>query len=333
MSRTWILLVALLVGAAVAGYGLRARAEDDSHRSLPERYGIDRSHSYVGFTVPFMGLNKVRGSFGRFFGTILLDADHPERSSVRAVIRAMSIDTNDDLRDKHLRSPDFFDVERFPFITFESRRVTRTREGFLVEGTLTMHGVTRQVRLPMVQLHPPSYDVWRNVRVGFKAELSLEREDYGILGTAFWNNEFDPGRMAIGKTVTVELNIEATQPNVARWDIPAADSLAALIEVQGTQRVLGREVGPPADPAVPALDVLVVTSLKLDQRGRKTLATEVLESATKRYPQSSWALTLLAERYLHEGRERGTVETLLVRAVAADSNDTDAREWLRRIRR
>src|SRR5262245_36904613 len=110
---------------------------------------VDKAHSEALFTVRHL-ITKVRGRFRDFEGTIQYDEEHPERSSVRAVIQAASLDTNEPDRDKHLRSADFFDVEKNPTIVFQSNRVMKTAKGFDVAGTLTIHGISKAITLPVV---------------------------------------------------------------------------------------------------------------------------------------------------------------------------------------
>src|SRR5689334_9278466 len=132
-----------------------------------QRFDIDWPHSAVEFTVRFMGLSRVRGSFSQFGGTLMYDTVDATRSTISVVIQTASVSTNTAFRDQHLKSPDFFDAEKYPVITFHSERVTRTADGALVTGPLTMHGVTRTVQIPVRRLHALSTDAWANKRVGF----------------------------------------------------------------------------------------------------------------------------------------------------------------------
>ena len=325
--------IAMSVATAAAVPASTARAVNDAHR-LPAKFTIDQSHSYLGFTISFMGLSRVHGSFGRFFGTLLLDEAQPERSLVTAVIRTASIATNSESRDRHLQSPDFFDAERFPLIVFRSRNVSLSGANYRVRGDLTMHGVTREIVLPFSQVHPPSRDAWGNLRVGFVARITLNREDYGILGTAFWNREFDPGRMAIGKTVDVNLEIEAIQENVLRWNFPAPDSLVLAVERSGIETAL-RAYHPSArdtaDSALTRAQVPLIAGLKLAYRGMDEAARRLFELAIEQNPSDAWALTTLAESRLRSSAWSAAA-TLLDRALAVDSTYSDALEWRRWLR-
>ena len=171
-----------------------------------ETWAIYKDHSTVSFQVRHL-LTKVRGQFETFRGTVLLDPQHPEQGSVEFTIDAGSIDTDNAKRDEHLRAPDFFDVAAHPQITFKSRKVVALAPNrFAVAGTLTLHGVAREVTLP-VELAGTSKDPWGNVRAGFSTSLTLDRKDYGIT----WNRTLDNGGTLLSDDVDIVLTIEADQ--------------------------------------------------------------------------------------------------------------------------
>jgi polyisoprenoid-binding protein YceI len=165
---------------------------------------IDRSHSEVAFQVRHL-LSKVRGRFTDFSGTIEFDEVNPQNSRVEVAIGANSIDTADADRDKHLRSADFFEVEKYPTIAFKSTSVThRGSESYDIAGDLTIHGVTKQVNLP-ASLLGKALDPWGNEKVGFEAELTLNRRDFGL----HWNAALETGGFLVGDEVRVFLSIQA----------------------------------------------------------------------------------------------------------------------------
>jgi polyisoprenoid-binding protein YceI len=165
---------------------------------------IDRSHSEVAFQVRHL-LSKVRGRFTDFAGTIALDEANPEHSHVSVTINATSIDTAEPQRDAHLRSADFFDVEKFPTLTFESTSVApRGRDTYEVVGDLTIHGTTRQVTLPASFLGA-AQDPWGNTKHVFEAELTLNRKDFGLS----WNAALETGGFLVGDDVKVTLSVQA----------------------------------------------------------------------------------------------------------------------------
>jgi polyisoprenoid-binding protein YceI len=165
---------------------------------------IDASHSGVHFFVRHLVVAKVRGRFTAFSGALAFDETAPERSSVEVRIDTASINTGVDQRDAHLRSPDFFDAERFPAITFASRRVERTADGFRVTGDLTIRDTTREVVLP-VDYAGRTRDPWGGERVGFTTRLAIDRRDFGLT----WNQLLEAGGVAVGEKVEIELDVEA----------------------------------------------------------------------------------------------------------------------------
>ena len=171
---------------------------------------IDPVHSDISFTVRHMMVSKVRGSFKTFEGTIVT-ADNPLDSKVNVSIDLGSIDTNNADRDAHIRSADFFNVEKHPHMTFESTNVTPAGEGYVVEGNLSLHGVTQPVRLN-VELNGIGRDPWGGTRIGFSASTELSRKDFGIE----FNIPIEGGGVVVGDRVQVKLEIEAVlQPAAA----------------------------------------------------------------------------------------------------------------------
>ena len=179
--------------------------------AAPQVYEIDPVHSRVEFTIRHM-FSKVTGNFGTFKGTIRYDAADPSASSVNTEIDASSIDTNNERRDGHLKSPDFFDVAKYPTITFTSTKVKTDSDGKIkVEGTLTMHGVQKQVNLDVAYLGAgPGLD--GVVRSGFEGLTKVDRKDYGIV----WNKALDKGSTLLGDDVQISLEIEAVAPTPAK---------------------------------------------------------------------------------------------------------------------
>lgn len=167
-------------------------------------YKIDKSHSEAIFQVRHL-LTKVRGRFSDFEGAIEFNETNPEQSSVHFTINATSIDTAEPDRDKHLRSADFFEVDKFPQITFTSMRIVkRGAETFDVTGNLMMHGVTKEVVLPVAHLGKAK-DPWGNERLGFEAETTLNRKDFGL----HWNAALETGGFLVGDDVKVSLQVQA----------------------------------------------------------------------------------------------------------------------------
>lgn len=173
------------------------------------RYTIDSAHSSVDFSIRHLVVAKVRGRFTRFTGSLELDADDITRSRVTAEIEAASISTNEDKRDAHLRSADFFDVETHPRLTFASKRVECVGRQLHVTGDLTIRGITREVVLRVEELGLAK-DPWGNQRAAFSASTSIDRKDYGL----HWNQLLEAGGVMVGEKVEISLDIEAVQATV-----------------------------------------------------------------------------------------------------------------------
>jgi polyisoprenoid-binding protein YceI len=166
---------------------------------------IDPDHSSVGFSIRHLMVSNVRGNFDRFGGSVDLDDKNIAASKVSASIEASSINTRVQKRDEHLQSPDFFDVAKFPSITFVSKKWSREPGGKLkVAGDLTMHGVTRAVVLEVAPFSKETKDPWGNVRRGTTARTTINRKDFGI----DWNKNLDTGGLMIGEQVEITLEIE-----------------------------------------------------------------------------------------------------------------------------
>jgi len=192
MKTRYLILVAAL---AVASPAVAA-----------ETYEVDASHANVTFQVRHF-MSQVSGRFNTFDGTISIDRAEPEASSVQFTIRAESIDTSNDKRDGHLRSPDFFDVASHPTITFRSTSVRKVDEdSYEVTGDFTMRGVTKSITLP-VEVLGEMKDPWGNPRIGFEISTTIDRKDYGVS----WNQTLDQGGLVLGDDVKVSVNLEAVQ--------------------------------------------------------------------------------------------------------------------------
>jgi polyisoprenoid-binding protein YceI len=154
-----------------------------------------------------MVVSKVRGRFGKYSGTIRLDDGDVTRSSVEVSIDASSIDTGVADRDTHLRSPDFFDVAKFPELTFHSQRIERVDDThYRVSGELKIRGVMREVSLD-VEYGGRGKDPWGNERVAFVARTSIDRKEFGLT----WNQALETGGILVGDRVDIELDVQAVR--------------------------------------------------------------------------------------------------------------------------
>jgi len=167
-------------------------------------YQIDPAHSVVGFSIRHLVINNVRGSFNDFAGTIEYDGKDPLSLKASGTIQVKSIDTGIAGRDDHLRGEDFFDVAKFPEITFQGERVEKQGEGYALIGRFTMHGVTKEIALPFT-VNGPITDMQGKSRIGIESSLTLNRQDYGLT----WSKTLDSGGLVVGDEVKIELGMEA----------------------------------------------------------------------------------------------------------------------------
>jgi polyisoprenoid-binding protein YceI len=171
-------------------------------------WNIDAAHTGIHFSVRHMVVSKVRGHFTKYTGTLLLDAEDLTRSTVQVTIDAASIETGVADRDKHLRSADFFDVAKFPYLQFRSKAIVGIDDvRYSVIGDLTIRDVTREVRLE-AEYGGRAKDPWGNERVGFAAKTSLDRKDFGLK----WNQMLEAGGVLVGDKIDIEIELEAVQP-------------------------------------------------------------------------------------------------------------------------
>jgi polyisoprenoid-binding protein YceI len=173
---------------------------------------IDPVHTSTQFTVKHMMVTNVRGEFGKTTGVIQLDDKTPANSSVEATIDATSIDTRDPKRDGHLKSADFFDVEKYPTITFKSKKVQKVgAEKYKISGDLTLHGVTKDVVWDVVAPSKVMKAMNGDEKRGASASTKINRKDFGLL----WNKPLEAGGVLVGDEVIITVDTELTKKSAA----------------------------------------------------------------------------------------------------------------------
>ncbi|HMD49622.1 MAG TPA: YceI family protein [Bryobacteraceae bacterium] len=175
-------------------------------------YQIDPAHSRAHFIVRHMMITNVRGAFSNVTGTVVYDSDDLSAASVDVSIDVNTIDTHEPQRDAHLKSPDFFDAEKFPKITFQSKRLEVDREGELdVIGDLTIHGTTKEVVLKVEGPSAEGKDPWGNLRIGASATAKIKRSEFGLT----WNASLETGGFLVGDDVKIELEVSLIKSQTA----------------------------------------------------------------------------------------------------------------------
>jgi polyisoprenoid-binding protein YceI len=166
---------------------------------------IDPDHSNVGFKVRHLMVSNVKGNFDKHTGVVEINDKDITKSKVEVSIDTNSINTNVQKRDEHLRSADFFDVAKYPAMTFVSKKVAKAgKDKLKVTGDLTLHGITRQVVLDVEGPTKESKDPWGNIRKGATATTKINRKDFGLV----WNAALETGGVAVGEEITITLEIE-----------------------------------------------------------------------------------------------------------------------------
>lgn len=171
---------------------------------------IDPAHTGIHFIARHMMFTKVRGSFKSFHGTLELDEADLTKSKVDVTIDSASVDTGEPKRDGHLKSADFFDVEKFPSLTFKSKSIAKKGQDYAVTGDLTIHGVTKEIVLD-AEFEGKGKDPWGNEKTAFSAKTAINREDFGLK----WNQVLEAGGVLVGTKIEIELDVQAVAPKAA----------------------------------------------------------------------------------------------------------------------
>jgi polyisoprenoid-binding protein YceI len=171
----------------------------------PQQFNIDKAHSHIEFEVSHMVISEVNGEFHDYEVNLMFDANDVTNSSVETRIKVASIDTDQEKRDNHLRSSDFFDAETHPEIVFKSKKIEKSSDEYIAHGDLTIRGVTKEVALPF-KVKGPIKDSYGNTRIGVEASLTINRQDYGVS----WSKTLDGGGLVAGNEVKIGIQAEFT---------------------------------------------------------------------------------------------------------------------------
>jgi len=179
---------------------------------------IDPAHSKATFSAKYVMINTVRGQFNVLNGQVHIDEEHPENSWVEAEVDAASIDTQNEMRDGHLKSPDFLDVEKYPTLHFKSTRVEHVKdEEYRVTGNLTIHGVTKEVTLD-AEYSGQATDPYGNKRAGLNATGTINRKDWGLN----WNMALEAGGVLVGDKIKIEIDLSVIEKAAATEETAAS---------------------------------------------------------------------------------------------------------------
>jgi polyisoprenoid-binding protein YceI len=199
MSRLRAFVFALLL-SQLSSFGL----------AQTSTWTIDPDHTTAQFTVRHLVIANVTGSFTKVSGKVELNEADITKSQVSAVIDVSSVDTRVPDRDNDLRSPNFFDVAKYPTIEFKSKRITKSGGKLQLIGDLTIHGTTREAALDVDGPTPPIDDPWGNERRGFSASTTINRRDFGLV----YNHLLKTGEAVVGDTVKIQIDVEIKRPKI-----------------------------------------------------------------------------------------------------------------------
>lgn len=167
-------------------------------------YQIDPSHSTASFSVKHMMIAKVHGGFEKLSGRFIYDKENLDKSTVEVTIDAASINTRESQRDAHLRSADFFDVEKYPTLNFVSTRFEKNGDDLKVVGNLTIHGVTKTVELDLEYPSEEQKDPWGNIKIGVSGKTKIRRKEFGLT----WNAALEAGGVLVGDDIAITLDVQ-----------------------------------------------------------------------------------------------------------------------------
>jgi len=334
-ALSWIFGLALVLAGSASAQTVAPPAAPAT------KYGFDTAHSSFEFVVRFMGLSKVRGRFAEFDGTILYDETRPENSTVSLVVDVASIDTDNDVRDRHLRSPDWFAADSHSVITFQSRAIERlSGEEFVVRGPLTIRGTTREVEIPVTMLHGEMTDAWGNRRIGFEGSLEIDRKEFGVEGGDFFNKAFDVARVGVADEARIEFTVSGRILNMekiayrSREKPSIGEALEEVMEQEGITAAVKRfhelRSERPDDYNFAEAEINKL-GYKLLQHDRPRDALEIFKLNLSAHPESTNVYDSLGEAHAAAGNREAAIENY-EKVVAADPHATGAIEMLRWLR-
>ena len=322
-----IMLYALLAMTLVPVVGQQKKLD------ISQFYPIDAGHSYIEFSIKYMGYAKVKGRFSEFSGLFRFDDNDLVNTSVTLIIKTESIDSDLEFRDNDLKSENWFDAKKFPVITFKSKSVSKTKAGFEVIGDLTIKDVTKEV---VLHLGPPSgvlKDVRGDAQVIFTGTTSINRNDYGVEGKRW--SAVKEGITAVDSDVKIEFSILGKQlkaANFSNWvrdDQKPAGKLYKLIKDQGVEAGLNEFQKMKRDNALDE-NALSTAGRMLLLEGKTDEAIKVMEANRDAFSTSSSVQYGTGEAYATKG-DWSKAKVCFDQSLKMDPMNAKALEVLRHI--
>lgn len=267
-------------------------------------FPIDKGHSYVEFSIKYMGAAKVRGRFADFSGLIRYDEKAITNTSVSFVVKTESIDTDLDFRDTDLKSDNWFDAVKFPTMLFQSKNVTRTSTGFDVTGDITIKGVTKEITLHMDQPSAIMKDVRADLQVVFTGTTRLDRTTFGVEGKNW--SAIKEGMTTVDNEVLIEVSMLGKQfqqsnfSNRVRDEERPAGKIFKIIKDQGVDAGIA-EFDKIRSTSTLDANVLDTVGKMLRLEGKTAEALKIFEANKKAFPENGLVYLSLGEAYLSQG--------------------------------
>lgn len=293
----------------------------------PQLFRIGTGHSYVGFSIKYLKFINVEGRFTEINAAFLLDTSDLATASFTAVITSASINTAHQGRDEDLRSEDFFDVEKYPLITFQSKRVAKKGDQYIATGSFTMRGVTQDIELPFTYIGA-MVDPRGNVRTVFESKISINRSAYGVSG----------GSMTVDDEVKINMTILAMRQNldstrmIVRGKKSIAEEVMEIITKKDIKTALARYKEVKTDHPDTTYDVgpnqLGILTMKLIEKGKAADALQLAKVNAEAYPQDAQSLSRWGYAY-EKANQKEQARDLYKKAIEHDPFNAFALEMLR----
>jgi polyisoprenoid-binding protein YceI len=330
MSRTSSVCLFGLIGLAAAAVQSRASAFD-----MSQIYTLDAAHSYVGFQIEYMGFAKVRGRFPEVSGAIRYDAEDPTMTSASVRVEVASLDTDNDWRDKDLKSDQWFDAEAFPVMTFRSTQAIPTDVGFDLVGTLTIRDVAREIRLAMDEFSGVIEDVRADTQVVFVGHAELDRKEFGVMGDRW--SQVKEGIVGVDSKVEIELTVlgkRINAPNfrnrVSQLEKPQGQVYAAVAAESVAAGLARFDALRAAEPDHITQRVLDTVGSMLLKEGRTEDAIAAFTHNCRTFPDAAELHAALAEAYAVRGDIEAAKEHYGI-VLASDPGNVTASEVMRQL--
>jgi polyisoprenoid-binding protein YceI len=330
MHRNRFFVFVALLFVTISFHDLRG-----SDFSMSQIFPIDREHSYIGFSVRYMGFAKVRGRFTDFSGTFLYDEKDITKSSGTVLIKVESLDTDYDFRDKDLRSPNWFDAEKYPFIKFQTKRVIRSGSSVEAVGDLTIKDVTKEVQIKMDNCSGIQKDVRADTQVVFTGEATINRKDFGVEGEKW--SKMKEGITAVALDVEIELSILGKQinaPNFTNWvndpETPEGKIYKVITEEDVENGIQEFRKMKAANEKGINSDTLDTVAHMLLKENKVDEAIQIFQENAESYPEDSNVYDSLAEAYAVKG-DRVNAIKYYKKSLEMNPNNANATEVLRHL--